>query len=109
QSVLPGSLALSLEASQLLMGIAVVVAAVFIGRNVGVLTAASFVAGAGLVWALDEIQPLTICQADTLYRPCAAAEIGWMVLPPIALLAISARIAAMHLRSRFRRPHLPAT
>src|SRR4029077_5050884 len=102
ESLLPGSVALSLEVSRLLLGIALLAGAAFIGRSLGALGAATFVAGAGLVWAVHEFHPLTICQADTLYRPCTTGEIGWMAIPPIALLAIAAGIAMKGLPSRMR-------
>ena len=108
ESVLPGSVALSLEAGRLLMGIAVLTASLFLGRALGALSAASFVAGGGVIWAVHEIDPLTMCQADTLYRPCTNAEIAWIGLVPFVLLGISAGIAVQGFNSRHRRRSLSA-
>lgn len=92
ESVLPNFAYLPWEAQRLLILVAVLAAALM-GLRGSIPTAASLIGGAGVAWALHEINPLSLCPSGALYRPCTTGEIAWMVVPPIALLLIAGATA----------------
>jgi hypothetical protein len=102
ESVLPEVISLPLAVGRLLMLATVLPAAWLVARRWPSLVAASILAGAGLGWALHEIDPLRMCQSDMLYRPCTTSEIGFMVVPAIVFVLLAGAIAAGALREKRR-------
>ncbi len=98
ESLLPGFVFLPPEAGRLVILVAGLAAAALIARRWPILTAAAFLAGSGLAWALHEVHPLVLCQSDALYRPCGTSEVAWMVLPSLLLLLLAAGTGTAALR-----------
>lgn len=94
ESVAPHVVFVPLEAGRLTMLVVVVVAGMIIARRGSVGEASALFAGSGAAWALHEAYALSLCQSDTLYRPCTVSEIGWMAVPAIALLLAALTLAA---------------
>ncbi len=100
ESVLPAvAIYLPLAVGRLLiLGSILAVAWLVLARRRPTLIAGITLAGAGLGWALHEMDPLVLCQSDLLYRPCTSSEIGWMVVPAVLLIILGGAVAAVALR-----------
>ena len=108
ESILPGWLFLPMEVGRLAILVATLGVPAVLAR-LWPLSAAAFLAGAGIEWALHEVNPVTLCQSDALYRPCTTSEIAWMVVPPIVVLLIPAATAARARQLRTARGRLRAS
>ena len=105
ESVLPEvAIYLPLTVGRLLILGMVLIAAWLMAQRWPTLVAGVILAGAGLGWALHEIDPLLVCRSDLLFRPCTSGEIGWMVGPAFVLVLIAAGVAVAALRQA-RHPH----
>jgi hypothetical protein len=75
----------SREASTATILLLVFGSAALMARRGRLAEAVGLLAGAGAAWAVSEVNPLSLCQSDMLYRPCTASEVAWMALPALML------------------------
>ena len=104
QSVLPMALSVPFfpMGDLIILVAALAVAGLLVHRGWATVGAAWLI-GAGGAWAIQEAHPLSVCASGLLWRPCTDAEIVWMVVPAVILLAAAAVLAA-HARSSTRAP-----
>ena len=95
ESVLPEvAIYLPLSVGRLLILGSILVAAWLIAQRWPTVFAGVTLAGAGLGWAIHEMDPLLVCRSDLLYRPCTSVEVGWMVMPVFVLVLLAGGVAA---------------
>jgi hypothetical protein len=95
ESILPqGPVSISLEEGSLATLLALLLTGAVIARRRHRLAAAALFAGSGASWAFHAVHPLSVCQSDSLYLPCAGSEVASLVGPAVMLLVLAAAFAA---------------